>query len=603
MIRIMPQLAAATFAGRALGALRHPWRTFMPNSTRFFGLLLGLAMLAPLCAGIAQAEPPTQATLRDVPLPVPGQMGPDVLLPGAGALTAPPPNPQVGDSWIWWLWVHVPMPPHFEQRHCTVRGKSDHAYVVVEDTEWNVTIDQAEVDQILERWENSSIGPYPDEGIYQIDSTAFGTPPDELDNDPRIYLVWFNFEIASDGFFFYFDEYPEGAFPGYHSNECEALYLNTTSQGGPGGDYMISVTAHELEHLIQWKYDDDEDSWVDEGNAELAMWLYGRPDVISGFNSTPDNSLTAWGGNWVDYIQTYLWSLYFHERYGGPPATYAVVHQPANSIAGYDAVLNQFGYPEDFDDAFADWTVANFLDDTTIGDGRYGYVGATLPAFNVAGTYSSYPVSNISRTVNYWAADYYRFQSFTGFESLRLSFDGSDNNRFAVWGLTKHASAPTEVWRMTIDLASQTGNLDIPGLTDPADQVIMVVAGISSTGTTSYVFSANESPAAVPEVAWDPLAEPLRIQASPNPARATVALRLQWNVASAGTDAADARVAIFDATGRFVRALRSPASSAGETTLLWDGRGTDGKPAAPGIYYARGQVGSLSAESRILRMP
>jgi hypothetical protein len=429
----------------------------MSNSTRFLGLLLGLAMLAPLCAGVARAEAPAQTFVRDVPLPVPGQMGPDVMLPGASALTAPPPNPQVGDSWVWWLWVHVPMPPHFEQRRCTVRGKSDHAYVMVEDTEWNVTIDQAEVDQILERWENSSIGPYPDEGIYQIDSTAFGTPPDELDNDPRIYLVWFNFEIASDGFFFYFDEYPEGTFGDMHSNECEALYLNTTSQGGPGGDYMLSVAAHELEHMIQWKYDEGEDSWVDEGNAELAMWFYGRPDVISGFNTTPDNSLTAWGGNWTDYIQCYLWSLYFHERYGGHPATYAVVHQPANGIAGYDAVLDQFGYPEDFDDAFADWTVANFLDDTTIGDGRYGYVGETLPAFNVAGTYGSYPVPNTTRTVNYWAADYYRFQNFAGFESLRLVFDGSDNNRFAVWGLVKHASAPTEVYRMTINPASQAG--------------------------------------------------------------------------------------------------------------------------------------------------
>jgi hypothetical protein len=127
---------------------------------------------------------------------------------------------------------------------------------------------------------------------------------------------------------------------------------------------MLAVTAHEFEHMIHWNHDSDEASWVDEGMAELAMWFYGAPDNISSFNSNPDNSLIVWNGDWADYIKTYLWSLYFYEQYGGQPSVYAVVQEPANSIQGYENVLDNLGYSQNFEDVFADWTVANYLDDT-----------------------------------------------------------------------------------------------------------------------------------------------------------------------------------------------------------------------------------------------
>jgi hypothetical protein len=141
------------------------------------------------------------------------------------------------------------------------------------------------------------------------------------------------------------------------------------------------VIAHEFEHLIHWKYDENETSWVDEGMAELAMYFFGHPDNISAVNSSPDNDLTQWDGDWADYIQTYLWTLYFFERYGGHETIYAVVHERANSMAGYDAVLDQFGYTENTGDVFSDWTVANFLDDTSIADGRYGSLLGRLKFF------------------------------------------------------------------------------------------------------------------------------------------------------------------------------------------------------------------------------
>ncbi len=568
-------------------------------------------MFLPLCCVVlativsgASAADPAVTPIREVPLPA--VLGPSVPAQDLSFPTTPPPNPEVGDSWYWWLFIHTGGMPHFEQQLCTVRGKSARGYVIVQDAQWGVRVFQDDVDQILERWENTTIGPYPDQGIYEIDSTAFGVPPDELDEDPRIYVLYFNFGNTSDGFFFWFDEYLDGVYPQYHSNECEVLYMNSNNGQDPSGDYMLSVIAHEFEHMIHWKYDGNEDSWVNEGIAELAMWFYGRPDQISVFNTNADNPLIDWNNNWADYIKTYLWSLYFFERYGGHPSIYAVVHQPLNSIAGYEAVLDAFGYTQSVADVFADWAVANFLDDPSIGDGRFGYVGDELPAFLVMGTYTTYPVPDQNKTVGHWATDYYRFQNFTDLTSLRINFDGSDNNVFAVWGLALHADGATDVLRMAVDGPTQSGTLDVSGLDDPSDQVILVVAGVSSVGTTSYRFNASESPASVPDLAGGTFVGRmgLKLEASPNPARGETTLRVSWE---APLTAPELRVDLFDAQGRRVHALSAVAPAVnglgGQLTLTWDGCLSDGHRADPGIYYARARAGALGSECRILQMP
>jgi hypothetical protein len=551
-----------------------------------------LAILA--CTAVTHAGETGLTTPHDVQIPAAEDVGQDVLIEGSELLRSPPANPEVGDSWIWWLWTWQPMPPHFEEHVCTVRGKSDRGYVVVKDVDWLVTIDQADVDSILEHWDNSSIGPYPGQGIYQIDSLAFGTPPDELDNDPRIYLMWYNFHISADGFFFYFDEYPEGTFPGYHSNECEVLYLNTASTGGPSGDYMHAVIAHEFEHLIHWKYDENENSWVDEGMAELAMWFYGNPDDISSFNSNPDNNLTLWDGNWADYIQTYLWSLYFFERYGGHPAVYALVHESLNSMAGFDAVLDDFGFSENTEDVFIDWAVANFLDDTTLGDGRYGYQGDDLPPFSVAGTYSTYPVV-ANKTVNSWAADYYRFDSFP-FDTLELTFDGADNNTFGIRAIVIHSAAPSEVRAMTLDEPTQSGTLEIGCI--PSDEVIMVVASLSSAGGPDYQFAAGDALG----ISTDPDmgTANFSLDVFPNPFGNSANIRMAWDSEITGEIPS---IEIFDIRGCLVNRITAETSPDGEALLVWNGDVCYGGRANAGLYYVRGSMGGAQCVRKVVLLP
>lgn len=599
---------------KRMDSLRVKYGTTTGRHAACFLTLLLCALVTLLCAPAADAaagsHTPDYTSFREVPVPTPDQVGPDRPAVDLSAPTTPPDDPQVGDSWLWWLWIHEGM-PHFEERMCTVRGKTDRGYVVVEDSQWQAHMFQDDVDLILERWENSSIGPYPEMGIYEIDSTYFGAPPDELDEDPRVYLMYFDFGIPADGFFFWFDEYLDGQYPPYHSNECEVLYLNPSHGPDPSGDYMISVVSHEFQHMIHWKYDDNEDTWVNEGLSELAMFFYGHPDHISAFNTNADNPLTEWGGYWADYIKTYLWTLYFYERYGGHETIYATVHEPANSIYGYENVLDDYGYTEDFADVFADWAIANFLDDPTLEDGRFGYVGEELPEFFVMGTYSTYPVPNYTRTVGQWATDYYRFESMDDFTALELNFDGSDNNVFAVWGLAMHADGTTEVHRMTLDGDTQSGTLVVPGLHDPDDEVILVVSGISSYGTPTYIFNAAAGGADVPDLTdgvSGPGARTPRItwmNSSPNPFRDETSLTLSWEGETTGVLSVD----LYDAQGRFVQALRGAettgvgAGGTGHVTLTWDGREASGHMAPPGIYYARARLGSVTSERSIVRLP
>ncbi|MFH1143279.1 MAG: FlgD immunoglobulin-like domain containing protein, partial [Candidatus Eisenbacteria bacterium] len=258
-------------------------------------------------------------------------------------------------------------------------------------------------------------------------------------------------------------------------------------------------------------------------------------------------------------------------------------------------------YPGNFADVFADWVVANFLDDPTLDDGRFGYAGDDLPAFSVMGTYSSYPVATLSRTVQYWAADYYRFQNLENIPSLRLQFDGSDNNRYAVWALRMPSGGSPAPLRMTVDQPTQSGTIDVSGLGDAGDQVILAVASISSSGATSYTFSADATPADISAIAGGANAPRLILRSSPNPSPGAVTLRLIEDARADGSGAPDARIDLFDAQGRLVREMLGTLRN-GAATFVWDGLTAAGRPASPGLYYARARAGNGTAEGRILRL-
>lgn len=85
--------------------------------------------------------------------------------------------------------------------------------------------------------------------------------------------------------------------------------------------------------------------------------------------------------------------------------------------------------------------------------------------------------------------------------------------------------------------------------------------------------------------------------AYPNPFRGSTNLRL--SLARDG----HARVAVYDLVGRRIRTLVDGNLSAGEQTLVWDGRDEDGRSVAAGLYMVRFDSPGVKQSHRLVLMP
>ena len=144
--------------------------------------------------------------------------------------------------------------------------------------------------------------------------------------------------------------------------------------------------AHEFQHLIHHDVDPDELSWVNEGCSTLAEWLCGygfSPGHISEYLLWHwDTSLVIWEQYLSNYGAVFLWTFYMYEHYGGAELLWDLVQDQANGIEGWENALAANGIERSFDQIFQDWCIANYLDDTSWADGRYGYYELDLPSEN-----------------------------------------------------------------------------------------------------------------------------------------------------------------------------------------------------------------------------
>ena len=539
---------------------------------------MALAAAALLVGALLPLSPPTAAAIECPTLTLPRPAEPYEVtrarleklgqwhVAGSPALT-PPRDPQLGDTWLWYVW-DLGGYPVATLKPATVRGVGDHCYVVVDDDEWNVSMDQEDVDRIVLCFDNQSIGSFPDQGIWDLNTSHFGDPPNPLDGLDRVFLFYYRFNISADGYFWVYDQYPNGTQP-FASNECDVVYLATDS-GQPASNYMLAVAAHEFQHLIHFARDTNEDLWVEEGLSELAMWLFGNPDIISGFNSNPDNSLFAWNSAWADYIKTYLWTLYMYEQYGGQPLIWDLTHDPANGMTGYqDALLGQGFTDVDTRDVFADWGAANFLDDTTIDAGQYGYIGDDLPPFTAFRTHSTYPVVTASGSVQAHATDYVRLQNFAG--TVSVSFDGYDLREFRVTLLALDTALPTLVEPLPLDELN-AGSLDFLAAIG-YDEVIVAIANVSSSGSGIYSYEVTETNLSDAPPALVAASE---LQSHPNPFNPRT--EFQFELARSG----NVQLTVHDLRGREVARLIEGPRTAGVQRIPWTPNDL-----ASGVYVGR----------------
>jgi len=263
-----------------------------------------------------------------------------------------------------------------------------------------------------------------------------------IDNDVRLTVLNASFSGAA-GYFSSSDQYPPSVVP--TSNGREMFYINVDSKQ-PGSSSYDSALAHELQHMVHWFADPNEDSWVSEGLSELAEHLcgYSKDRRVQVFAANPDIQLTDWEANsgrvTAHYAASFLFMAYLAERFG-PDWTRDLVANEQNGIAGFDSVLRTHGSDLSFEDVFADWVVANYLDreNSNTDVAPYLYHGLDIQV-QPERVLSSYPAQG-DGSVDQYGADYIELGpsaqdlclDFRGEAATRLVPNSAHSGRYQWW--------------------------------------------------------------------------------------------------------------------------------------------------------------------------
>jgi hypothetical protein len=251
-----------------------------------------------------------------------------------------------------------------------------------------------------------------DERVYDAVRALWGserTPG--IDGDPRLHVLFIQAGQDTGYAAYYAREHGYPARIAPFSNEREMFIFNLDALGDFNVDVITSVLAHEFQHLIRDHVQPTLDNWLDEGYSMFTQHtLFGDFAAALAYLEHPDTQLNAWndiGSNRAaNYGAALLFTTYVHQRYGLPVLQAASSIDTGFGLDALDQALQAEG-ASGINEIFADWVLANALQDTSISDGRFGY--ATLPPnlprpATVAST-SQYPFTYTGSARQY-SADY-----------------------------------------------------------------------------------------------------------------------------------------------------------------------------------------------------
>ena len=292
-------------------------------------------------------------------------------------------------------------------------------YIFVEDVVWGTSrVPESAIEPLANAFDLASAAD-PSRGIYDITTTLFGPAPD-VDGDPRIIIVLLDIldspftGTTVIGYFDVDNQSPPAS--------REIVYVDVNPLDIEG-TLARATLAHEFQHMLHWHADPDEDKWLDEGCSEYAELACGYKDtteaVANAFLDVPNTSLTVWEDLPFDFDQAFLYMTYFAQRFGDD-AVRSLVGETANGVESVDLVLSELGLADRFNDTFAEWTVALFLD----GDGNNGL--SRVDVRRPLATTVSLPADNINRKARLWGADYLDLEG--NLDALSVSVGSTGDN-------------------------------------------------------------------------------------------------------------------------------------------------------------------------------
>jgi hypothetical protein len=315
---------------------------------------------------------------------------------------------QVGDRRS--FWVTNSDTNQNSQVEASLAYVTDHVYFWVEE---GVQYDNRDLRALVEAFESQ---------IYPRTREFFGsewTPG--VDADPRLYILYTRGLGASvAGYYSSADQYLPVVRQDSNGHE---MFLFSADHVDLDQEFAYGVLAHEFQHMIHWYGDRNEETWMNEGFSDLAMFLngYSIGGADRAYVQTPDIQLTDWPADppnrSAHYGAAFLFLTYFLDRFG-EQATQALVAEPTNGMTSIDKVLAALGATDGLtgeaigaDDVFSDWVIASFLQDKNIADGRYTYHNyPNAPDPDVTEEIRSCPAQPGERDVSQYGVDYVSLQ-------------------------------------------------------------------------------------------------------------------------------------------------------------------------------------------------
>lgn len=307
------------------------------------------------------------------------------------------------------FWVADDANDRYYSVEATLRVVTPHAYLYVVD---GVRVDQARLQEAGRVFE---------ERIYAANRSYFGSERDVgLDGDPRVTILHASIP-GLGGYFTSVDDYPRVVQS--YSNERKVIYISVDAAPLGSADYY-GILAHEFEHMIHWKTNKREQTWVKEGAAELATEAAGLRGSSSAkaFEAEPDTQLNAWSdmkGNVAPhYGAAYLFLSYFLERFGGYEVADDLLWGNTRGIETFERFMSDTGQRSSFEEIFEEWVVANYLDERGAQDPRHRYGKLRVqvqPSDRITAT-----TEWRDRTVHHFAADYLELSGRWSRARLRL---------------------------------------------------------------------------------------------------------------------------------------------------------------------------------------
>lgn len=276
-----------------------------------------------------------------------------------------------------------------------------------------------------------------------------------VDGDAMITVLLEELKNGNGGYFDSSNGYSKLQAP--RANEREMVVVSVEVAGADPQLAKVFL-AHEFHHLISFNQKDilqnvSEEVWLNELRAEYSVAFagYNKPHAGSNFErrldlflENPEDSLTEWPNNLIDYASVNVFGIYLVEQYGKEILSETLKNKSAKTgIPSINEYLALSGRAERFDRVFGHWMAAMYLNDVS-GDGRFGYRDPDLKNIKVdpgqqVFVYGDFPETSTFQNLKPWQGSWLEFNLSSAIKdsskSVKLSAVGEAGKIFPIFYL------------------------------------------------------------------------------------------------------------------------------------------------------------------------